>query len=151
MLQITAGRTDSQIASRTPLVFGGDWKIRNFLHYSTSMASSAHSAFPPRAYGTNQLGKLPDRSLAGAFGASTTQQAREAQRKESERERAEKERAEREKLNGLTEEQREEIKEAVRYPPRSRLNSNYANYVPSLRFSTWIKTKRSTIMSSKLQ
>ena len=78
------------------------------------MASSAHSAFPTRAYGTNQLGKLPDRSLGGAFGASTTQQARDAQRKESERERAEKERAERERLNALTEEQREEIKEAVR-------------------------------------
>ena len=88
------------------------------------MASSAHSAFPPRAYGTNQLGKLPDRSLGGAFGASTTQQARDAQRKESERERAEKERMEREKLNALTEEQREEIKEAVRCTIRKLLNNH---------------------------
>lgn len=47
------------------------------------------------------------------FGASTTAQQREAQRQERERERLEKERIEREEQNQLTEEQREEIREAV--------------------------------------
>ncbi|MCJ1226671.1 Calcium-binding component of the spindle pole body (SPB) half-bridge [Toensbergia leucococca] len=75
------------------------------------MASSAHPAFPSRPYGTN-LGKLPDRSSAAAFGASTTQQQREAQRLERDRERQEKERLEREEQNKLTQEQQEEIREA---------------------------------------
>ena len=70
------------------------------------MASSSHPSFPSRSYGGN-LGKLPDRSLGAAFGSST-------QRQERERERLEKERIEREEQNQLTEEQREEIKEAVR-------------------------------------
>ena len=73
------------------------------------MASSAHPTFPSRTYGQN-LGKLPDRSLGAAFGASSTQQQRESQR---ERERLEKERVEREEQNQLTEEQRAEIQEAV--------------------------------------
>ena len=47
------------------------------------------------------------------FGASTTAQQREAQRQERERERLEKERLEREEANQLSEEQREEIREAV--------------------------------------
>ena len=80
-------------------------------------SSSVHPSFPPRSYNTN-LGKLPDRSIAGAFGASTTTAAqREAQRLERERERLEKERLEREgqdPMSQLTEEQREEINEAVR-------------------------------------
>lgn len=50
------------------------------------------------------------------FGASTTAQQREAQRAERERERLEKERMEREEQNQLSEEQREEIREAVRKP-----------------------------------
>ena len=79
------------------------------------MASSSH-AFPPRSYNTN-LGKLPDRSTAGAFGATTAAQQREAQRLERlERERLEKERSEREgqdQMNQLTEEQKEEVNEAV--------------------------------------
>lgn len=50
------------------------------------------------------------------FGASTTAQQREAQRQERERERLEKERIEREEANQLSEEQREEIREAVRLP-----------------------------------
>ena len=75
------------------------------------MASSAHPTFPSRPYGTN-LGKLPDRSL-GAFGSSTTVQQREAQRLERERERLEKERIEREGQAQLTQEQQEEIREAV--------------------------------------
>ena len=76
------------------------------------MASSAHPSFPARHYGAN-LGKLPDRSLGAAFGASTAQQQREQQRQEKERERLEKERLEREEQNQLSEEQKEEIKEAV--------------------------------------
>lgn len=76
------------------------------------MASSAHPSFPSRSYPSN-LGKLPDRSMAPTFGASTTQQQRENARLERERERLEKERLEREEQNQLTEEQREEIKEAV--------------------------------------
>ena len=84
-------------------------------------SSTAHPSFPSRPYGTN-LGKLPDRTIGAAFGASTTQQQREAQRLERERERVEKERIEREgqnQLAELTEEQREEINEAVRPTPRS--------------------------------
>ena len=79
---------------------------------TTPMASSAHPSFPPRQYGSN-LGKLPDRSLGATFGASTAQQKREHERAERERERLERERIEREEQNQLTEEQREEIKEAV--------------------------------------
>lgn len=75
-------------------------------------SSAAHPPFPSRTYGQN-LGKLPDRSLGVAFGASTTQQQRENQRLEREREKLEKERLEREEQNQLTEEQRAEIKEAV--------------------------------------
>ncbi|KAL9579378.1 MAG: hypothetical protein Q9212_005144 [Teloschistes hypoglaucus] len=75
------------------------------------MASTAHPVFPSRSYGNN-LGKLPDRSMAPAFGASSSQQQRENQRLERERERLEKERLEREEQNQLSEEQREEIREA---------------------------------------
>lgn len=77
------------------------------------MASSTHPAFPSRGYPGN-LGKLPDRSMAPTFGASSTQQQRENARLERERERLEKER--REEQNQLTEEQKEEIKEAVSSP-----------------------------------
>lgn len=82
------------------------------------MASSAHPSFPQRTFNTN-LGKLPDRSTGGVFGTSTTAQQREAQRIERERERLEKERLEREgtgQMNQLTEEQKEEINEAVCAP-----------------------------------
>ena len=82
------------------------------------MASSSHPSFPPRSYGGN-LGKLPDRSLGAAFGSSTQQQ-REKERQERERERLEKERIEREDQSQLTEEQREEIKEAVSFHLLSR-------------------------------
>lgn len=80
------------------------------------MAASREPAFGSRPYGTN-LGKLPDRSMAASreqpFGAASTQQARENARLEREREKQEKERMEREELGSLTEEQREEIREAV--------------------------------------
>jgi len=81
-------------------------------------SSTAHPSFPTRPYASN-LGKLPDRTSGAAFGASTTQAHREAQRLERERERAERERLEREgqnQLAELTEEQREEINEAVGSP-----------------------------------
>ena len=79
-------------------------------------SSSAHPAFP-RNYNTH-LGNIADRSKNTAFGASTTAQ----QRERLDRERLEKERLEKEKLgregqdhmSQLTEEQREEINEAVR-------------------------------------
>ncbi|MCJ1481735.1 Calcium-binding component of the spindle pole body (SPB) half-bridge [Schaereria dolodes] len=83
-------------------------------------SSSAHPTFPARPF-SGALGKLPDRALAGAFGASTAQQQREAQRQERERERLEQERLERERrdpMSQLTEEQREEINEAVWSSPR---------------------------------
>ena len=79
-------------------------------------SSSAHPTFPQRSFNAN-LGKLPDRSLGGAFAASTAAQQREAQRLERERDRLEKERLDRENqdpMSQLTEEQREEINEAVR-------------------------------------
>lgn len=65
------------------------------------MASSQHPSFPSR-----QFGKLPERSQ---FGAASLAQQREKDRVEKER----REREEREEQNQLTEEQREEIKEAV--------------------------------------
>ncbi len=84
--------------------------------------STSHPTFPSRPY-SGALGKLPDRSNAAGgsnpFGASSS--ARETARLERERierERAERERAEREgqnRLAELTEEQREEINEAVSF------------------------------------
>ncbi|MCJ1472233.1 Calcium-binding component of the spindle pole body (SPB) half-bridge [Lambiella insularis] len=76
------------------------------------MASSAQPSFPPRTY-PSALSKLPERS---AFAPPSTAQQRDAAR----REQAEKERLEREghdPMNQLSEEQREEINEAVRSPP----------------------------------
>ena len=58
---------------------------------------------------------MPDRSMGTTFGATTAAQQRESKRLEREREQAERERLEREEQNQLSEEQREEIKEAVRY------------------------------------
>jgi len=75
-------------------------------------SSAAHPSFPSRPYGSTNLGKLPDRSIGAAFGASTTQQQREVQRQERERERLEKEREGQNQLAELSEEQREEINEA---------------------------------------
>lgn len=106
-------------------------------------ASASHAPFPSRPYtsapGRNAGGQgafqstpfnaqtpynAPGQS-AGAFGtggpsgAATTQQQREAQRLERERqERADRERREAEErgvLEALSEEQREEVNEAVRY------------------------------------
>ncbi len=63
------------------------------------------SSFAPRKY-SSQPGNAPDKSLGSTFGAFRAQQKRD-------HERAERERVEREEQNQLTEEQREEIKEAV--------------------------------------
>ena len=72
-------------------------------------ASAAQSTFA-----RNFKGGLPDRPAA--FGMSSNAQQRESQRIDRERERLEKERLEREgqeQLEQLTQEQREEIDEAV--------------------------------------
>ena len=77
-------------------------------------SSSAHPVFPQRPYSTN-LGKLPER---GAFGSNSQAQQRDVQRaereRERERERQQKEREGQDPMSQLTEEQKEEINEAVR-------------------------------------
>ena len=87
-------------------------------------SASNHPAFPTRSFPSNLHSKLPERSLASntAFGTSS-HQPREGTRLERERldrersERGQRERQERETQNQpmaeLTEEQREEINEAV--------------------------------------
>ena len=90
-----------------------------------AMASSSHPVFPRQPFNQN-LTKLPDRSLSTAFGATSTAQAREAQRLERDRERQERERLEREgqdHMNQITEEQKEEINEAVGFTLRLPLQS----------------------------
>ena len=78
--------------------------------------ATQNPTFPSRAsYAGGNLGKLPDRS-AQPFGTSTSQQARESARLERERERQEQERRAQEELDNLSEEQREEIREAVCIP-----------------------------------
>jgi hypothetical protein len=87
-----------------------------------TMASSSHPAFPPtssRPYGSS-LGKLPDRTsmtpqgtgVGGAFGSSMSHQHREVQRHERERQDRLQRGGENE-FAELSEEQREEINEAV--------------------------------------
>ncbi|KAI4261062.1 MAG: hypothetical protein L6R42_003736 [Xanthoria sp. 1 TBL-2021] len=71
-------------------------------------SSAAHPAFPSRS---NAFGKLPERPMT-TFGTSTNQQRGDFQRAERERERIERESREREEQNQLSEEQKEEIKEA---------------------------------------
>lgn len=74
------------------------------------MASTA--AHPPF---TRNYGGIPDRSKGAAFGSA---QQRDTQRADRDRERLERERLEREgqeHMNQLTEEQREEINQAVRF------------------------------------
>ena len=92
------------------------------------MASTtqSHPTFPTRPYASTLHGKLPERNAPSTFGASSHAAPREAARLE--RERQERERLQREAaaqvsagpsnpLNALTDEQREEINEAVRLPP----------------------------------
>jgi hypothetical protein len=112
---------------RPPFVFGTEISPTPLpsLHYrQSSMASSANPPFSHRGFNTN-LGKLPERST---FGAPTTAQQ---QRLERERERLEKERLEREgpdSFNQLSDEQREEINEAVRRSPRPSLARKPTSY-----------------------
>ena len=112
-----------------------------------NMASSAaHPAFPSR-YGSSALGKLPERPMT-TFGTSTNQQRGDQQRAERERERLEREHLEREAQNQLSEEQKEEIREAV----HSKSSANTAprsNTLHSLRSSIWTRTRKLTITSSK--
>ena len=83
------------------------------------MASTqSHPAFPSRPYSSTLHGKLPERNAPSAFGASANPTTRENARLE--RERQERERAGpsggaggSNPLNALTDEQREEINEAV--------------------------------------
>jgi hypothetical protein len=83
------------------------------------MASTqAHPAFPSRPYSNTLHGKLPERNAPSAFGTSANPTARENARLD--RERQERERAgpsggagAPSPLNALTDEQREEINEAV--------------------------------------
>lgn len=87
------------------------------------MASTAqpHPSFPSRPYSGTFQGKLPERN-GPAFGASSHTTMRETARLE--RERQERERAQREAAGpanpyNITDEQREEINEAVLTPPPS--------------------------------
>ena len=103
----------------------------------TMASSSAHPAFPRQSFNAN-LSKLPDRSLSTAFGAASTVQAREAQRIERDRERQERERLEREgqdHMNQLTEEQKEEINEAVglRHVHYAAKHFTHSNHQPRCR------------------
>ena len=79
------------------------------------MATSSAHPVASRNYNAHQ-GSLADRSKGGAFGISTAAQQRENQRIDRERERLERERLEREAqdpMAELTEEQRDEINQAV--------------------------------------
>lgn len=93
-------------------------------------SSAAHPAFPSRS---NAFGKLPERPMT-TFGTSTNQQRGDFQRAERERERIERESREREEQNQLSEEQKEEIKEAVRSkPPIVILRTLICSSVPPFR------------------
>ncbi len=73
------------------------------------------------------------------FGTSTNQQRGDFQRAERERERIERENREREEQNQLSEEQKEEIKEAVRSKPPIAIFQNF-NTRFSFTYSTWTRT-----------
>lgn len=99
-------------------------------------APQSHPAFPSRPYSSTIHGKLPDRNAPSGFGASAA--TRENARLE--RERQERERAQREAaangssnpLNALTDEQREEINEAVR------MSSSQTHNLVALTKIVWI-------------
>jgi hypothetical protein len=127
--------------------------------------SQTHPTFPSRPYSStlHSSSKLPDRSAPLGFGASShTHTAREAARQE--RERQERERAAAQQaaattsatasntMTQLTDEQRDEINEAVphprpSYPPQL---SNISRSRNSSASSTSTKTNSSTITNSKL-
>lgn len=84
------------------------------------MASTSHPhpSFPTRPYTSNLLGKLPERNAPNAFGASSTRETARLERERQERERAQRDAAAQSAptnpINTITDEQREEINEAVR-------------------------------------
>ena len=135
--------------------------------------SSQHPPFPSRPY-TSGLGRTGGQSafqstpynthtpfntagsttaVAGLGGTGPTQQQREAQRLERERhERAERERREAEErgvLEALSEEQREEVDEAVRYTEQECGQDVCADVRNSSHYSISTKTTTSTTTNSK--
>jgi len=87
------------------------------------MASTTqpHPSFPTRPYSSTLHGKLPERSAPNAFSASAHPSGRENALQRQERERAQREAAQgagpSAPINNITDEQREEINEAVRILP----------------------------------
>jgi centrin-3 len=82
-------------------------------------AGPSHPSFPARPYSSTLHGKIPDRS-GPSFAASSRENAR-LERERQERERAQREAAQQvagssNPLANITDEQREEINEAVRSP-----------------------------------
>jgi centrin-3 len=83
------------------------------------MASTTqpHPSFPTRPYSSTLHGKLPERNAPSAFSASAHPSGRENAMQRQERERAQREAAQSAgpsaPFNNITDEQREEINEAV--------------------------------------
>jgi len=77
-------------------------------------STSQHPSFPTRPYSSTLHGKIPERSTGIGFNASSTRESARLERERQERERAHREQqaAPQNPLEGLTEEQREEINEA---------------------------------------
>ena len=86
-------------------------------------ASQPHPAFPSRPYSSTIHTKLPERNPPTGFGATSTRETARLERERQERERAQREAQAQQAgssnpLNALTDEQREEINEAVMSPNR---------------------------------
>jgi len=87
------------------------------------MASTAHPSFPSRPYSSTLHSKLPERSAPTGFSAASTREAARLERERQERERAQREAQAQSAagssnpLHTLTDEQREEINEAVHPAP----------------------------------
>lgn len=117
--------------------------------------TGGQSAFQPTPYNTQTPFNAPAQNTAGLGGAATTQQQRDAQRLERERqERAERERREAEErgvLEALSEEQREEVNEAVclSYPMPATSEECILLTHDSSRCSIWTKTTTSITTNSK--
>jgi len=104
------------------LLLSGFLKIVNFSsigkRYKTLMASTTqpHPSFTSRPFSSTIHGKLPERTAPAPFGASSTRETARLERERQERERAQREAAQAGPSNPLasiTDEQREEINEAV--------------------------------------
>lgn len=80
-------------------------------------ASQSHPSFPSRPYSSALHGKLPERSGApGGFGATSNRETARLERERAERERGQNQgpgQGGGNTMNGITDEQREEISEAV--------------------------------------